>query len=209
VTTLANQYAMGKNEYPTDPTKAKSVLVTYRTPKDGPVPRTVQQRQSNAISGGTTELSALTLAQRTAIAVAGTDGSTRPEATCYACNLPGHMRNECPAVRSATTTQMPAATTGTTLTQYAYVLAQAAREGEHGIDPNWILLDSQSTISVFKNDAFLTNIRDSGHTLRAITNGGHQDSNHVGDFPNLGEVWFNRDSIANILSLADVRYEVH
>ena len=27
----------------------------------------------------------------------------------------------------------------------------------------------------------------------------------VGDFPNLGEVWFNRDSIANILSLADVR----
>ena len=27
----------------------------------------------------------------------------------------------------------------------------------------------------------------------------------VGDFPNLGEVWYNKDSIANILSLADVR----
>jgi hypothetical protein len=27
----------------------------------------------------------------------------------------------------------------------------------------------------------------------------------VGDFPNLGEVWFNPSSIANILSLADVR----
>jgi hypothetical protein len=41
--------------------------------------------------------------------------------------------------------------------------------------------------------------------LRAITNGGHQDSDMVGDFPNLGEVWFNEDSIANILSIADVR----
>jgi hypothetical protein len=27
----------------------------------------------------------------------------------------------------------------------------------------------------------------------------------VGDFPNLGEVWYNHKSIANILSLADVR----
>ena len=26
----------------------------------------------------------------------------------------------------------------------------------------------------------------------------------IGDFPNLGEVWFNKDSIANILSLAEV-----
>jgi hypothetical protein len=50
----------------------------------------------------------------------------------------------------------------------------------------------------------LTNIRDSGRTLRAITNGGHQDSTKIGDFPNLGEVWFNENSIANILSLADV-----
>jgi hypothetical protein len=67
------------------------------------------------------------------------------------------------------------------------------------------LLDSQSTISVFKNASMLTNIRNSGRVLRAITNGGHQDSIMVGDFPNLGEVWFNRNSIANILSLAEVR----
>jgi hypothetical protein len=74
-----------------------------------------------------------------------------------------------------------------------------------GINPNWILLDSQSTISVFKNASMLTNIRRSEHVLRALTNGGHQDSNMVGDFPNLGEVWYNKHSIANILSLAHVR----
>ena len=41
--------------------------------------------------------------------------------------------------------------------------------------------------------------------LHAITNGGHKDSILVGDFPNLGEVWFNGNSIANILSLTEVR----
>jgi hypothetical protein len=80
-----------------------------------------------------------------------------------------------------------------------------AHAGKHGIDPSWILLDSQSTKSLFRNANMLSNIRRSKHVLRALTNGGYQDSNIVGDFPNLGEVWFNRASIANILSLAKVR----
>ena len=49
----------------------------------------------------------------------------------------------------------------------------------------------------------LRNIRNSSHVL--LTNGGHLDSSKMGNFPNLGEVWFNRNSIANILLLADVR----
>jgi hypothetical protein len=93
-------------------------------------------------------------------------------------------------------------TSGLTLTQYAYMLAQSGNNC--GIDTNWILLDSQSTISVFRNAAMLTSIRESDHMLRAVTNGGHQDSNMVGDFPSLGEDWYNRESIANVLSLADV-----
>ena len=63
---------------------------------------------------------------------------------------------------------------------------------------------AQFSISVFKNRDMLTNLRRSPHILRAITNGGHQDSHMVGDFPNLGQVWYNPKSIANILSLADV-----
>ena len=91
-------------------------------------------------------------------------------------------------------------TSGTTLVQYAVMMAQAELAT---IDPTWIMLDSQSTISVFNNKNMLHNIRRSPHVLRAITNGGFQDSNMVRDFPNLGEVWYNEASIANILSLSD------
>jgi hypothetical protein len=68
-----------------------------------------------------------------------------------------------------------------------------------------ILLDLQSTMSVCNKLAMLTNIQESGRVLGAFTNGGHQDSSQVGDFPNLGEVWYNPLSIANILSLSNVR----
>ena len=132
--------------------------------------------------------------------VLGSDGVLHAGITCRACRGYGHYSDTCPggsAGNGGITT-----TSGTTLTQYAFVLAQSSNSG---INPNWILLDSQSTISVFCNHTMLSNIRRGTHTLRAITNGGHQDSEWVGDFPNLGEVWYNPHSIANILSLADVR----
>ena len=81
--------------------------------------------------------------------------------------------------------------------QHAIMMTQS--DTSH-INPAWILLDSQSTISVFNNPDMLTNVRKSDHTLRALTNGGHQDSSMIGDFPNLGPVWYNPHSIANILS---------
>lgn len=76
--------------------------------------------------------------------------------------------------------------------------------GATNIDPLWVLLDSQSTISVFRNCDMLRSIRPSGCVLRAVTNEGFQYSNLVGDFLNLGKVWFNPDSITNILSLSQV-----
>lgn len=74
----------------------------------------------------------------------------------------------------------------------------------HCIDPGWILLDSQSTVSIFNSSHMLTNIRDSGCTLQAFTKSRHKDSKLVGDFSNLREVWYNPKSIANISSLAHV-----
>jgi hypothetical protein len=73
------------------------------------------------------------------------------------------------------------------------------------IPTSWILLDSQSTVPVFKNRDFLSNIRLSKSTLRVHTNGGVQTSSLQGTVKNFGDVWFNTDSLANILSMAAVR----
>ncbi len=71
--------------------------------------------------------------------------------------------------------------------------------------PNeWILLDSQSTVHLFKYKKLLTDIRPSGenNSLRCYCNSGFQDTFQVGNFRGVGTVWYNPTSLANILSLA-------
>ena len=67
-----------------------------------------------------------------------------------------------------------------------------------------ILLDTGSTFSVFKNHQMVLNIRESRRTLKAYTNGGRQDSNRVADLPGFFTVWFNPNSMINILAFSDV-----
>jgi hypothetical protein len=202
ITGFANAYAMGRDEYPTDLSGAYGALVNYKTPENARV------RNANTTllptSNSSPEASAHTFAQRGTTALQpGVSGAVSPGITCFNCNLMGHYSTDCPSETTGGAT-----TSGVTLLQHGFTMTQqqsSATQHHHGIDPSWILLDSQSTISIFKNPSMLRNIRNSNNVLRAITNGGFQDSTMVGDFPNLGEVWYNRDSIANILSLAAVR----
>ena len=78
---------------------------------------------------------------------------------------------------------------------------------DSAIDPNWILLDSESTVSIFCNKRLLKNIRHCGDPdgLRIYSNGGHQDTHLIGDLPGFGVVWYIKQSLVNILSLAAVR----
>ena len=47
------------------------------------------------------------------------------------------------------------------------------------------LLDTGSTMSVFKNKKMLLNVRRSKRALRAYSNGGFQDLDTEGDFPEM------------------------
>ena len=157
ITSLSNDYTIGKDKYPNNVLAAQSLLFNFKTP----------------VNTGTRRTSVATAANSTAQPLGG------------------------PAASDSAPT-----TSGLTLMQYAYMLAQAG--DDLGIDPNWILLDSQSTIFVFRNAAMLTNIRKSDHVLQAVAKSDHHDSNMVGDFPNLGKLWYNREFIASILLLANV-----
>ena len=197
-TTLENQFCNGKDEYPTDITSAYGMLATYRTPSNAPRPhqnphtRTSDDASTSTMATApTSDSSGVTFAQRSTAGVPGTNGILHDGITCFRCNGVGHYSCDCPVDQEA-------ASSATTLLHHGLVFAH----DDTGIDPSWILLDSQSTISVFNNPDMIKNIRPSQRPLRAVTNGGFQDSTLVGDFPNLGEVWFNPASIANILSLS-------
>ena len=78
---------------------------------------------------------------------------------------------------------------------------------------DWLLLDSCSTVSCMKNEAFVTSVtqRSRDDSLRVYTNGGHQDYCMTGILQILPlEVYVNPSSMANIVSLKDVykRYRV-
>ena len=77
---------------------------------------------------------------------------------------------------------------------------------QHGthIPKEWILLDSQSTVSIFSNCQLLRNIHKSDGWIHIHCNAGITRTNLVGDLSGYGTVWYHPDGIANILSLAEV-----
>lgn len=122
LTGFANSFVMSKDENPTGLSAAYSVLVTSTSP----------------------ESSALTFAQRRVTSpTPGSSGAVNPGITC---NLMGHYSTDCPS--DAGTSVAP--TGDVTLLQHGLMMAQSS-QSHHDIDPSWILLDLQSTISVIKN----------------------------------------------------------
>jgi hypothetical protein len=180
---LSNQHAMGIDNYPTDLTAAYALLENYKTPTNRSARRNTPATTTPCDEG-------IMFAQ--ASSVLGTNGQTHDDVECYNCHQLGHYTCNCPRAED-----------NITLLQYGCSLMQASHYS--GLPKSWILLDTESMVSVFNNPDMISDIRPSNSTLRVQTNGGYQDSNMEGTFCNLGRVWFNRALIANILSLAAVR----
>lgn len=78
----------------------------------------------------------------------------------------------------------------------------------HIRNSHWIPLDSQSTVNLFANKKFLSNIRDCGESCQPLTihtNGRTQTTRMKGHLAGFGDVWYNPDSLVNILLMASVR----
>jgi hypothetical protein len=72
----------------------------------------------------------------------------------------------------------------------------------HGVPPDWVLIDSQSTVHVFCNRSLLRNIRKAPRSCMISCIAGVVEVKMIGDLPGFPTpVWFHPDGIANILSL--------
>jgi hypothetical protein len=215
---LENNYTRGQDHYPADLTGAYNLLLNYKAP---PSPANNRRDHHNEVSG-------MTFLQN-AVPVPGTDGTTHDRVKCYNCSSFGHYASSCPQTPPEqqgvqmlqVTPEEHQADEYSADEDEPYVSAFTFLNVQHGpsndfifhqrdtrsniIPDTWILLDSQSTVSVFKNRLLLSNIRTSRTTLRVHTNGGTQLSRKIGTVNNFGDVWYNEDSLANILSMAAVR----
>jgi hypothetical protein len=145
--------------------------------------------------------------------VAGSDGETHRSTKCHNCNKFGHFSSQCldrgatEAVQFLQVEEPDDCVSNFTFFNVSgdehpdIVLAQT---GPNIIPSTWMLLDSQSAYSVFKDGKLLTNVRDSPRTLRVCTNRGTQTSTKIGTVRNFGNAWFDPNSLANILSMAEV-----
>ena len=97
--------------------------------------------------------------------------------------------------------------TGPYLKHRATSMNESAR-----INPNWVLLDSQSTIHLFSNRALIQDIMPSEDPIKVNSTAGQTIVTHQGRALGVGDVWYAPTGIANILSMSKLiaaNYKIH
>ncbi|KAG7347353.1 reverse transcriptase RNA-dependent DNA polymerase [Nitzschia inconspicua] len=183
---LENLYSRGEDQYPANLAAAYNMLLTYR-------PSVVTQavHASNAAMTPAQGLG-LTFTQTDSdlAPIPGLDGILKETILCFKCQRKGHIARNCPSPNGIQLLQC----------ERHFVLTSTGRGGL--IPENWILIDSESTLSMFKSRHLLTNIRRAPKPIRVCGTGGEIVSYWIGDLHGLGTVWLDDRSLANIISLA-------
>ena len=159
--------------------------------------------------------------------VPGTNGVLFPKIRCYCCNYFGHYADRCEVVLMQTTPFFPetatdiannedgddtstvgtADTVGFSFCKVNVTLAQVNHQDRYkNLKPTWVLLDTQSSCDIFVNKWLLHNIwLIVGDGLLIHSNGVNFRATKMGTVKGYGDVWYNKHSLANILSFTTMR----
>lgn len=218
---LKNSYGQGKLDcYPVSTDDTLEYLNTYTSPD------IIQRRQHNndASPAQSPGMNATPAAADEGVVLAqATTDHPGPQPyhanlTCHDCGKVGHIQRFCPD-RTENQPRDPDRDQVHTMVaddanenNNTYDDAYATDDDENifiqneakgVIDRHQLLLDSQSTISQFANGSYLSNIRPASRPVKVHCNSGSTSTDMEGDFSGM-PVYYNKNGIANILSLYEV-----
>jgi len=185
---LSNSVLNGRNDYPKTITDAFQIM-SARSDE----PPLVQIPDAHGLAFAQTAQAMTAQAAAAAAAMAAATAVADPawwaDAMCYNCRQIGHISTHCP--------NPPRSNQGN---QSGAAMAQ----GDGGLSNECVLLDNQSTCSIFGNGRLLQNIRKARGTMTIFTLGGPLVAHQQGVYPGFGLVWYDPRATTNILSFAQV-----
>jgi len=224
-TDLKNQYGYGEDRYPKTIDACLSLLNRWQPrpeEKASPTPRKTPDKAPDddqalvfAQDSKKTPKSTGKKVSGSSTASTGDDSSsTKPNkkttnVRCQTCGELGHTsfvcpKNKPPAQVHAQTTDLDdasvASDTSSVIILTQTLLAQSDTNKRHTIDPDLLLLDSQSTVNLFSNPDLVDNVRTAPAPIKVHCNMGVMPTTDISDFGS-NEVNVNKNGIANVLSL--------